>query len=97
MDNPKVYIETIRDKGVNDGINEGDFLREIPQFSVKYKDVFSLKNLYIMMHELLLEEGWVGFEEQEAFASMIASWNKKQLQTASNIVEQKETTSQNKS
>ncbi len=61
------YIETIRSGpgGTNDGINEGDFLREIPQFSVKYKDVFSLKNLYIMMHELLLEEGWLGFEGRE--------------------------------
>ena len=40
----------------------GDVKREIPTFSVKYKDVFSLKNLYIMMHELLQEEGWLGFE-----------------------------------
>jgi len=44
----------------------GDVVREIPTFSVKYKDVFSLKNLYVMMHELLLEEGWVGFEGEEA-------------------------------
>jgi hypothetical protein len=48
---------------------QGDVLREIPLFSVKYKDVFSLKNLYIMMHELLLEEGWHGFEGQEADTS----------------------------
>ncbi len=46
-------------------VDEGDVLREIPQFSVKYKDVFSLRNLYIMMHELLLEEGWLGFEGKE--------------------------------
>ena len=32
----------------------------IPEFRVKYRDVFSLRNLYIMMHELLLEEGWAG-------------------------------------
>ncbi|MBS3132414.1 hypothetical protein J4212_08330 [Candidatus Woesearchaeota archaeon] len=33
---------------------------EVPETRIKYKDVFSLKNLYIMMHELLMEEGWVG-------------------------------------
>ena len=32
----------------------------IPEFRVKYNDVFSLRNLYIMLHELLLEEGWKG-------------------------------------
>ena len=40
----------------------GDVAREIPQFSVKYKDIFSLRNLYVMMHELLLEENWLGFD-----------------------------------
>ena len=44
----------------------GDVIREIPVFSVKYKDVFSLRNLYIMMHELLQAEGWYGFENQQA-------------------------------
>ena len=34
----------------------------IPEFRVKYSDVFSLRNLYIMLHELLLEEGWLGME-----------------------------------
>ena len=34
----------------------------IPEFKVKYNDVFSLRNLYIMLHELLLEENWVGPE-----------------------------------
>ncbi len=33
---------------------------EIPESLVKYKDVFSLRNLYIMLHEMLLEEGWWG-------------------------------------
>ncbi|MBI2651736.1 hypothetical protein HYX01_04655 [Candidatus Woesearchaeota archaeon] len=42
--------------------SEGDVIKEIPTFSIKYKDVFSLKNLYVMMHELLAEEGWFGFE-----------------------------------
>ncbi len=32
----------------------------IPEFKLKYSDVFSLRNLYIMMHEMLLEEGWMG-------------------------------------
>ena len=32
----------------------------IPEFKVKYNDVFSLRNLYIMLHELLLEENWLG-------------------------------------
>jgi len=59
-----VYIETIRE-GPNAGLNQGDVVREIPMFSVKYVDVYSLKNLYIAMHELLLEEGWQGFEGQE--------------------------------
>ena len=34
--------------------------RAIPEFKVKYSDVFSLRNLYIMLHEMLLEENWVG-------------------------------------
>ena len=32
----------------------------IPEFRVKYRDVFSLRNLYIMLHETLLEENWFG-------------------------------------
>ena len=32
----------------------------ILEFRVKYRDVFSLRNLYIMLHELLLEENWLG-------------------------------------
>src|SRR3989338_175523 len=38
---------------------------EIPEFRIKYKDVFSLKNLYIMLHELLIEEGLWGFGVNE--------------------------------
>ena len=34
----------------------------IPEFRVKYRDVFSLRNLYIMLHEFLLEENWKGVE-----------------------------------
>lgn len=43
----------------------GDVLKQIPPFSVKYVDVFSLQNLYVTMHELLQEEGWLGFEEEK--------------------------------
>ncbi len=34
----------------------------LPETKVKYKDVFNLKNLYVMMHEYLLEEKWFGKE-----------------------------------
>ena len=37
----------------------------LPEFKVKYRDVFSLRNLYIMLHELLLEEGWHGADNQK--------------------------------
>ena len=37
-------------------------IAEIPQFRVKYNDVFSLRNLYIMLHEFLLEENWKGID-----------------------------------
>lgn len=35
-------------------------IASIPEFRVKYRDVFSLRNLYIMLHQTLLEEGWLG-------------------------------------
>lgn len=34
----------------------------IPEFRIKFNDVFSLRNLYIMLHEFLLEENWKGKE-----------------------------------
>lgn len=37
-------------------------IAEIPQFRVKYNDVFSLRNLYLMLHQTLLEENWKGAE-----------------------------------
>ena len=37
----------------------GDIL-QLPEIKVKYRDVFSLRNLYIMLHETMLEEGWFG-------------------------------------
>ncbi|MBI2653115.1 hypothetical protein HYX00_06620 [Candidatus Woesearchaeota archaeon] len=36
---------------------------KIPEFKIKYSDVFSLRNLYIMLHEMLLEEGWRGLQD----------------------------------
>jgi len=35
---------------------------DIPLFKVKYSDVYNLKNLYQMMHEYLVENGWRGKE-----------------------------------
>ena len=43
---------------------EGGVVR-IPEFRVKYRDVFSLRNLYIMLHETLLEEGWFGADNSK--------------------------------
>ena len=40
-------------------------IASVPEFRVKYKDVFSLRNLYIMLHEMLLEEGWLGKEGEK--------------------------------
>ena len=63
-----------------EGGRQGDVAKEIPTFSVKYKDVFSLQNLYIMMHELLLEEGWLGFDSMQddmaAHSAMLPRWRK---------------------
>lgn len=42
----------------------GDLVSNIPEFRVKFNDVFSLRNLYIMLHELLLEENWKGADEE---------------------------------
>ena len=36
----------------------------IPEFRVKFNDVFSLRNLYIMLHQLLLEEDWKGKDRE---------------------------------
>jgi len=35
-------------------------IRKVDSFKVKYSDVFHLKNLYVMMHEYLADEGWYG-------------------------------------
>ena len=36
---------------------------DIPEFRVKYSDVFSLRNFYLMLHEMLLEENWLGIDD----------------------------------
>ena len=40
-------------------------IASIPEFRVKFNDVFSLRNLYIMLHETLLEEGWLGVDGEK--------------------------------
>jgi hypothetical protein len=52
--------------GKDSKVEVGDVVRQIPPFSIKYKDVFSLQNLYVLMHELLLEENWLGFDGEDA-------------------------------
>ena len=42
----------------------------IPEFKVKYSDVFSLRNMYLMLHELLLEEGWLGVDGDKDHADI---------------------------
>lgn len=37
-------------------------IASIPEFRIKYSDIFSLRNMYIMLHELLLEESWKGLD-----------------------------------
>jgi len=56
--------------GKDANIKVGDVAREIPVFSIKYKDVFHLRNLYVMMHEMMLEEGWHGFENDESHSEI---------------------------
>ena len=47
-----------------------DGVISIPEFKVKYSDVFSLRNLYLMLHEMLLEEGWRGADNDEDHADI---------------------------
>jgi hypothetical protein len=41
-------------------MNKDLVIREVPEFRIKYNDVFHLKNLYVMMHEYLVDENWAG-------------------------------------
>ncbi len=43
---------------------------KLPETKVKFKDVFNLKNLYVMMHEYLVEEKWYGEEGYPAGADV---------------------------
>ena len=38
---------------------------EIPEFRVKFRDIFHLKNLYVMMHEYLVEEGFLDEDQTQ--------------------------------
>ncbi|MBI2647478.1 hypothetical protein HYW99_03290 [Candidatus Woesearchaeota archaeon] len=42
----------------------------IPEFRVKYREIFSLRNFYIMLHQLLLEEGWLGRDGERDHADI---------------------------
>lgn len=42
----------------------------VPEFRIKYSDVFSLRNFYIMLHHLLLEEGWLGMNSDSDHADI---------------------------
>lgn len=39
-------------------------VRRISQMKIKYSDIFHLKNMYVMMHEYLLEEGFLDESQQ---------------------------------
>lgn len=49
-----------------------EIVSNIPEFKVKYKDVFHLKNLYVMLHEYLLEEGFLSVGA-EGYAAAVHS------------------------
>lgn len=46
----------------------GEEVSHIPEFKVKYKDVFHLKNLYVMIHEYLTEEGFLDADQVQSAA-----------------------------
>ena len=43
------------------------YIGDLPEFKVKYKDVFHLKNLYVMMHEYLQEEQFLDLDGDHAY------------------------------
>ena len=43
---------------------------EVPEFRIKFSDVFSLRNLYIMLRQTLLEEGWYGADNDKEGADL---------------------------
>ncbi|MBS3097643.1 hypothetical protein J4209_02500 [Candidatus Woesearchaeota archaeon] len=42
-------------------------IKELPEIKVKYKDVFHLKNLYVMMHEYLVEENFLDEDQNQTY------------------------------
>lgn len=58
--NSQKFIYKLRDKIAKEA--QMGIIATVPEFRIKYSDVFSLRNLYIMAHQLLLEEGWTGME-----------------------------------
>ena len=44
---------------------DGRLMREVANFRVRHRDYFHLKNLYITLHEWLIEEGWATREEED--------------------------------
>jgi hypothetical protein len=44
---------------------DGRELREVANFRVRHRDYFHLKNLYIMLHEWLVEEGWATRDDED--------------------------------
>ncbi|MFH1641533.1 MAG: hypothetical protein ABIC04_01405 [Nanoarchaeota archaeon] len=47
--------------------------KEIEEIKVKYSDVLHLKNLYVMLHEYLYEEGWMGMPKAQGGPTGYAS------------------------
>lgn len=50
----------------------GSTIREVSSFKVKYSDVFHLRNLYVMMHEYLIDENWYGLNDMPRSTPSIA-------------------------
>lgn len=74
--------------------------RNLPAYMAPFTDkkayVTTLKDGKVVYYQRAEIIDLIGFEQREAFASMIESWKKKQTQTVPGIEEQKETPEQNK-
>ena len=55
-------------------------IASVPEFRIKYQDVFSLRNLYLMMHQVLLEEGWKGVDSDSEHADIEALYSENVFQ-----------------
>ena len=57
----QTFINSENKRGdMTEPVGKDKVIREVPLFKIKYSDVLHLKNLYIMMHEYLIDEGWTG-------------------------------------